>query len=52
MTHLDYVLISYGVSAVVILIIVAWIVMTKRNLKAELARLEQQGIRRRSNKAK
>ncbi|MCF7644415.1 heme exporter protein CcmD [Bacillus subtilis] len=52
MSHLDYVLISYGVSAVVILMIVAWIAMTKRNLRAELARLEQQGIRRRSNKAK
>ncbi len=52
MSHLDYVLISYGVSAVVILMIVAWIAMTQRNLRAELARLEQQGIRRRSNKAK
>ncbi|MGQ5717178.1 heme exporter protein CcmD [Hyphomicrobiales bacterium] len=52
MSHLDYVLISYGVSAIVILMIVAWIAMTQRNLRAELARLEQQGIRRRSNKAK
>ncbi|MDM7849759.1 heme exporter protein CcmD [Pseudochrobactrum kiredjianiae] len=52
MSHLDYVLISYGVSAVVILMIVAWIAMTQRNLRAELVRLEQQGIRRRSNKAK
>lgn len=52
MTHLDYVLISYGVSAVVILMIVAWIVMSQRKLRAELARLEQQGIRRRSSKAK
>ena len=52
MSHLDYVLISYGVSAVVILMIVAWIAMTQRNLRAELARLEQQGIRRRSSKAK
>ncbi len=51
MSHLDYVLISYGVSAVVILMIVAWIAMTQRNLRAELARLEQQGIRRRSQKA-
>ncbi|MBX8824422.1 heme exporter protein CcmD [Ochrobactrum sp. SFR4] len=51
MSHLDYVLISYGVSAVVIMMIVAWIAMTQRNLRAELARLEKQGIRRRSQKA-
>lgn len=51
MTHLGYVLISYGVSLAVILIIVAWIVLTQRHLRAELARLEKQGIRRRSQKA-
>lgn len=51
MTHLTYVLISYGLSAVVVLAIIAWIVLTQKSLQAELARLETQGIRRRSQKA-
>lgn len=51
MTHLSYVLISYGVSATVIVAIVAWILLTQTRLRAELARLEKLGIRRRSQKA-
>ena len=51
MTHLTYVLLSYGISAVVVLAIIAWIVLTQKSLQAELARLEKQGIRRRSQKA-
>lgn len=51
MTHLTYVLLSYGISAVVVLAIIAWIVVTQKNLQAELTRLEKQGIRRRSQKA-
>jgi len=51
MTHLAYVLISYGISAALILMIIAWIVLTQRSLQAQMARLEQQGIRRRSKKA-
>ena len=51
MTHLTYVLISYGISAAVIIAIVAWIMLAQSNLRAELARLEKQGIRRRSQKA-
>jgi len=51
MTHLTYVLLSYGISAVVVLAIIAWIVLAQQKLQAELARLEKQGIRRRSQKA-
>lgn len=51
MTHFSYVLLAYGISALAILAMVVWIMVTQRNLQAELARLEQQGIRRRSNKA-
>lgn len=51
MTHLTYVLISYGVSAVVIMAIVAWILLAQTRLRAEIVRLEKQGIRRRSKKA-
>jgi heme exporter protein D len=51
MTHLAYVLTSYGISVAVILAVIAWIVLTQRSLKSQMARLEQQGIRRRSQKA-
>lgn len=51
MSHLTYVLLSYGISAVVVLGIIAWIVLAQKSLQAELARLEKQGIRRRSDKA-
>ncbi|WP_439273142.1 heme exporter protein CcmD [Pseudochrobactrum sp. HB0163] len=51
MTHMAYVLISYGISAVAIAGIVAWILLAQIRLRAELARLEKQGIRRRSQKA-
>ncbi len=51
MTHMSYVLISYGLSAAAIGAAVAWILLTQNRLRAELARLEKQGIRRRSQKA-
>ncbi|WOC15865.1 heme exporter protein CcmD [Pseudochrobactrum sp. MP213Fo] len=48
MSHLTYVMLAYGISAVVVLAILAWIVLTQNNLQAEMTRLEKQGIRRRS----
>lgn len=50
MTHLTYVLLSYGITVVAILTAIIWILLDQRYLRHELARLEQQGIRRRSDK--
>lgn len=50
MTHLTYVLLSYGITVVAILTAIIWILLDQRYLRRELARLEQQGIRRRSDK--
>lgn len=50
MNHLAYVLISYGVSVLVLGAMIIWILLDQRTLKAEMQRLEQQGIRRRSRK--
>lgn len=50
MTHLTYVLLSYGTTIVAIFTAIIWILLDQRYLRRELARLEQQGIRRRSDK--
>ncbi|RCS24961.1 heme exporter protein CcmD [Phyllobacterium salinisoli] len=51
MNHLAFVLSSYGVSLVVLLGLVAWLLIDQRAQRTELQRLEAQGIRRRSQKA-
>lgn len=51
MTHMTYVLLSYGISVVVVLAVMTWLVLVQKNLQAELTRLEAQGVRRRSQKA-
>lgn len=50
MNHLTFVLLSYGVSLVVLSGLVAWLLIDQRTQRAELQRLEAQGIRRRSQK--
>lgn len=52
MSHLTYVLLAYGISAIVVVAIVTWIMLTQQKLQAELLRLETQGIRRRTSKVK
>ena len=52
MTHLGYILAAYLASAAVLLGMVAWIVLDLRTQKQKLARLEEQGLRRRSEVAR
>ncbi|WP_420960345.1 heme exporter protein CcmD [Brucella sp. IR073] len=51
MSHLAFVLLSYGISLAVLLGLVAWLLIDQRSQRSELKRLEAQGIRRRSQKA-
>ena len=51
MSHFAFVAASYGISAFVIGALALWIVITQRSRKAELAALEQAGIKRRSDAA-
>lgn len=48
MTHAMYIAAAYGVSAVVIGALVAWILADQAARKRELAELERRGVRRRS----
>lgn len=48
MSHLAYVIAAYGVTVVALLLVIGWILLDQRLQKAELKRLEAQGIRRRS----
>jgi heme exporter protein D len=52
MTHLGYILAAYLASAIVLLGMVAWVVLDLRAQKQKLARLEEQGHRRRSEVAR
>ena len=48
MTHTLYVVAAYGLSALGIVGIVAWILSDQAARKRELAELEKRGVRRRS----
>ncbi|MBC7311773.1 MAG: heme exporter protein CcmD [Rhizobium sp.] len=48
MSHAFYIYLSYGVSALIILAVVAWVWLDGRARQAELKALEAAGIRRRS----
>ena len=49
MTHTMYVAAAYGISIVALGGLLLWILVDQRNRKRELARLEAEGVRRRSN---
>ncbi len=49
MTHLAYVLLSYGICAATIAIMIAWVLLDQRARLAELAELEARGVKRRSD---
>jgi heme exporter protein D len=51
MTHLAYVAAAYGISAVVIAGLVAWVLVDHRGRRRDLAQLEEAGVRRRSGRA-
>ena len=48
MTHAAYVIAAYGISALAIAGLAAWILLDQRARRRELADLERRGIRRRS----
>lgn len=50
MSHMAFVVTSYGIAAVALTITIGWILIDQRILKNELKRLEAQGVRRRSAK--
>ena len=52
MTHLGYILAAYFVSAIVLLGMVALVALDLRAAREKLARLEQEGLRRRSEVAR
>jgi len=52
MTHLGYILAAYFASAIVLLGMVAVVALDLRTARNRLARLEQEGLRRRSGAAR
>jgi heme exporter protein D len=48
--HALYVAAAYGVSALVLASLAAWILLDQRGRKRELAKLEAAGLRRRSGR--
>ncbi|SDO64050.1 heme exporter protein CcmD [Phyllobacterium sp. OV277] len=48
MTHTGFVLASYGVSIVVLVALVSWILIDQRAQRRALQELETRGVRRRS----
>jgi len=52
MSHLSFVVLAYGATALTILALIGWIVLDQRQRRAELAALEARGIRRRSETRK
>ncbi len=51
-THLEFVTAAYGISAVTLAILIGWIIFDGRARSRELAALEEQGVRRRSERRK
>jgi heme exporter protein D len=47
-SHAFYIYLSYGVSALIVLALIAWVWLDGRARQAELKALEAAGIRRRS----
>jgi heme exporter protein D len=48
MSHLAFVSIAYGATALTLLALVVWILIDQRARRAELHELEARGVRRRS----
>ncbi|MCR9136764.1 MAG: heme exporter protein CcmD [Alphaproteobacteria bacterium] len=49
MTHFSYVAIAYGVTGLTVLALIGWVLLDQRARRAELAELDESGIRRRSD---
>ena len=48
MSHLAFVLLSYGITALTMAGLILWVLLDQRGRRAELAELEARGVRRRS----
>ncbi|PWL19365.1 heme exporter protein CcmD [Falsochrobactrum shanghaiense] len=48
MTHLGFVIASYGITFAALALVIGWVLVDQRIQKNELKRLETQGVRRRS----
>ena len=48
MSHLAYVSIAYGATALTLLALILWVLVEQRARRAELDALDAQGVRRRS----
>ena len=48
MSHMTFVLLSYGVASLILGGVIAWLWLDARATSGELARLEAQGVKRRS----
>lgn len=48
MTHIEYVIVSYAMAALVVAALVIWVIGDARGRQKELAELEAAGFRRRS----
>lgn len=51
MTHAFYIGISYGLTGLIVVVLIAWVWLDGRARKGELAQLEAAGIRRRARSA-
>lgn len=48
MSHLAFVSLAYGATALTFAVLIGWVLVDQRGRRAELAELEARGVRRRS----
>jgi heme exporter protein D len=48
--HADFIVAAYAVAALVLLVMIGWVVLDHRAQKRQLAKLETQGVTRRSER--
>ena len=50
--HADFILAAYGITLLVVLVLIAWVALDYRSQRRRVAELESEGITRRSVQAK
>jgi heme exporter protein D len=50
--HADFILAAYGITLLVVLVLIAWVALDYRSQRRRVAELESQGITRRSVQAR
>jgi len=48
--HADFIVAAYAIAALVLLLMIGWVVLDHRAQKRQLAKLETQGVTRRSDR--